>query len=129
MENRICKECGAEVPSGGMNCPKVGGKVCYKHCSECRFNRSGGVTIEICRYVAARDKWKRINMYYFATPVMAEFLRNTLKVSEMSDDGLKERYKITRKRIIENHRNKEAYRTNSEIMFVLAGEIEKRNLF
>lgn len=129
MSDRYCKVCGAEVPSGGMNCPKSGGVICYKHCSECRFHKSGGVTIEVCTYVAAKEKWKRINMFYFATPVTAEFLRETLKVSEMSDDTLKERYKDTRKRLKENHRNKEAYRQNSEILFVLAGEIEKRDLF
>lgn len=129
MGNRMCRECGAEVPSGGMNCPKSGGTVCYKHCSECRFHKSGGITIEICTYVAAKNKWKQINMYYFASPAIADYLRKTLKVAEMSDDVLKETYKITRQRLKENHRNKEAYRSNSEILFVLAGEIEKRNLF
>ena len=129
MGDRMCKECGAEVPSGGMNCPKSGGTVCYKHCSECRFHKSGGVTIEVCRYVAAKEKWKQLNMFFFASPTMAEFIRKTLKVSEMSDDTLKEKYKFYRKRLKETHTNKEAYRQNCEILFVLAGEVDKRNLF
>ncbi len=129
MSESKCSICGNAVASGGMNCPKEQGIVCYKDCSECRFHKSGGLTIEMCTYAAAKAKWKQINVYYFASPAMAEFLLNSLKVSEMSDDALKERYKITRKRLVENHTNKEAYRSNSEVLFVLAGEIEKRNLF
>lgn len=129
MEDRICKICGVSINSGGMNCPKTDGVICYKHCSECRFHKSGGVTIEICRYVASRNKWKQLNMFFYASPVMVEYLKDTLKISDMSDDTLKETYKITRKRLKENHKNKEAYRSNSEMLFVLAGEIEKRNLF
>jgi hypothetical protein len=117
------------VASGGMNCPKEEHIVCYKHCSECRFHKSGGVTIETCTYLAAKNKWKKLNMFFFATPVTAEFLRKTLNISEMSDDSLKDRYKFTRQRLKEVHTNKEAYRINSETLFVLAGEIEKRNLF
>ena len=129
MKERVCSICGDVVESGGMNCPKEEKAVCYKHCCECKYYKSGGVTIETCTYLAAKNKWKRINMFFFATPVMAEFLRNTLKLSDMSDDVLKERYKQTRQHLKEIHTNKQAYRSNSEILFVLAGEIEKRNLF
>lgn len=129
MNDQICKICGEVVATGGMNCPKEEGLICSKHCSECKYHKSGGVTIEICTYIAAKNKWRKINMFFFATPVMAEFLKKSLKVSEMSDDSLKERYKLTRQRLKETHTNKEAYRSNSEVLFVLAGEIEKRNLF
>lgn len=129
MEDRICKVCGEWIDSGGMNCPKEDAPVHYHHCEECRFHKSAGITIEICRYTAAKEIWKRKNMFYFASPVMAEFLRKALKVSEMSDETVMTQYEIVRKQLVENHKNQEAYRSNSEKMFVLAGEIEKRNLF
>lgn len=129
MNERVCGICGDVVESGGMNCPKADGVICYKHCNKCQFHKSGGVTIEICGYVAAKNKWKRLNMYFYASPAMAEFLKKSIKISEISDDSLKERYKITRQNLKETHTNKEAYRSNSEMLFVLADEIEKRNLF
>lgn len=129
MEDRICKICGAFIDSGGMNCPKEEHPVCSHHCDECQFHKSAGITIEICRYIAAKEIWKQKNMFFYASPAIAEYLRETLKISDMSDNGLKETYKITRQRLKENHRNKEAYRHYSEMLFVLAGEIEKRNLF
>ena len=124
-----CKKCGGELNGGGFVCPMYKGPIHSEHCQECRFHMEAGICYETCLYHNRLKAWKRLNVFYMATPVMDSFIYDTLKVGDMSDDMLLAKYNQMTERFKSNIHNPAARHSNSETLYVLAKEIEKRGLF
>ncbi len=129
-----CKICGVHIQSGAIVCPQKNENgelchVCFKCCTECRFHKSGGITIETCIYKARLNKWTVINFNFWASPLRAKELYEMLSVEKMTDYGLKERYKQLYERYKEKRLYSEARQGLSEMLYVLSKEIERRCLF
>ncbi len=128
--HKICSVCNKEIGSGGIVCPRFeDGAVHYRHCEECRFHESAGVCIDVCNYVARKEKWERINLKYIASNDRKEHYRKLLNIDLAPDEAITQRYKDIYSRLAMNRNNAEAFRGSVEMLCVLSEEITKRELF